>query len=170
MSTRPLLATIVVVASLASGGSVRAAVCWNPPVTAPVTDSFRPPACRWCPGNRGIEYGTVSGAPVVAVATGRVSYAGTIAAVVYVVVRHADGRRVTYGNLVAPRQQVGDVVVRGTIIGRVTGRLHLGLREGDEYVDPTPLLGRWVHRPRLIPHDRSPGNPPGPPRLTCRRA
>jgi murein DD-endopeptidase MepM/ murein hydrolase activator NlpD len=146
---------------------VAAGVCWSPPVDAPITDPFRPPACTWCPGNRGIEYGTSRGAPVRAAGTGRVSYAGSIAGTVYVVVRHGDGRRVTYGNLIGESFDVGDLVIRGQIVGRAAGRLHLGVREGERYVDPARFIGRLVSRPRLIPVDDSRPNPAPAPRLSC---
>ncbi|MEO6653774.1 MAG: peptidoglycan DD-metalloendopeptidase family protein [Ilumatobacteraceae bacterium] len=165
---RRLVATAIAVASLLPAGVATAAPCWHPPVTAPVTDPFRQPACRWCPGNRGIEYGTPAGASVSALATGRVSYAGTIAGVGYLVVRLAEGRRVTYGNITA-FHSMGDLVVRGSAVGVAAGRFHLGLRDGEEYVDPSPYLGRWSSRPRLIPTDGSSANPPGPPRVTCSR-
>lgn len=148
-------------------GVVHAAPCWSPPVVAPVADPFREPACAWCPGNRGIEYGTSPGAPVRAVATGRVSFAGSVTGTVYVVVRHGDGRRVTYGNLEAVRFDVGDLVVRGQVVGRAAGAFHLGLRVGDRYVDPGSYLGRYVRRPRLIPTDGTAGNAAPPPRLRC---
>jgi murein DD-endopeptidase MepM/ murein hydrolase activator NlpD len=141
--------------------------CWESPVHAAVSDPFREPRCPWCPGNRGIEYATTAGVRVRAVATGRVSFAGTIAGTVYVVVRHGGDRRVTYANLIDESFSVGDLVVRGQTIGRTAGRLHFGLRVGDRYVDPAPLLGRWVHRPRLIPVDGGPGNPAPAPRLRC---
>jgi len=160
---------VMAVTALASPEIVHARPCWEPPVDAPVTDPFRPPACRWCPGNRGIEFGTPAGFRVRAVATGRVTFAGPVAGTFYVVVRHGDGRRVTYANLDRPAFDVDDLVVRGQTVGRTAGRLHLGVRVGGRYVDPTPMLGRWVFRARLVPSDGGPGNPPPPARLTCRR-
>jgi len=162
-----LLAALV--STLVPAGAVRAAPCWRPPVAAPVADPFRKPSCAWCPGNRGIEYRTREGTSVTAVASGRVSYAGRIAGTVYVVVRHGDGRRVTYGNLSAVTFDTGDLVVRGQRIGRAVGRFHLGVREGERYVDPARFIGRLIRSPRLIPVDGRRGNPAPPPRLTCRR-
>ena len=159
-----VLATL---ALLTSAGVVRAAPCWPPPVVASVADPFREPGCAWCPGNRGIEFGTVRGAAVRAVATGRVTFAGTVAGTVYVVVRHGDGRRITYGNLATESYDVGELIVRGRLVGRAAGAFHLGLRDGDRYVDPAPYLGRYVRRPRLVPADGSLANPSPPPRLTC---
>jgi murein DD-endopeptidase MepM/ murein hydrolase activator NlpD len=152
---------------LAPSGVVHAEPCWPPPVVAPVSDPFREPACAWCPGNRGIEFGTSRGASVRAVATGRVTFAGIVTGTVYVIVRHGSGHRVTYGNLESESYDVGDLIVRGQLVGRAAGAFHLGLRDGDRYVDPGPYLGRYVRRPRLIPADGSRSNPPPPPRLTC---
>lgn len=160
---------LILAASIAAApvGPVAGAPCWLPPVDAPVVDPFREPACRWCPGNRGVEYGTPPGTAVRAVATGRVTFAGVVAGTAYVVVRHADDLRVTYGNLAAARVRRDAIVVRGTVVGVTAGRLHFGVRAGDRYLDPSPFLGRLSYRPRLVPSDGSPGAPTGPPRLRC---
>jgi murein DD-endopeptidase MepM/ murein hydrolase activator NlpD len=102
-----------------------------------------------------------------AVATGRVSFAGSVAGTVYVVVRHRDGRRATYANVVSASFAAGDLVVRGQTVGRAAGRFHFGVRVGERYVDPAPMLGRWVHRARLVPSDGGRGNAPPAPRLRC---
>ncbi|MDJ0768593.1 MAG: M23 family metallopeptidase [Ilumatobacter sp.] len=159
---------ITALATLAPS-TAHAAPCWAPPVTARVTDPFREPACRWCAGNRGIEYGTPPGTTVRAVAGGRVSFAGDVAGTTYVVVRHRDGLRTTYGNLRHTHLDDGDLVVRGARVGTTDGRLHFGLRDGSRYVDPSPYLGRWMRRPRLIPVDGSPGRPSPPATLRCTR-
>jgi len=145
-----------------------AAVCWRPPVEAPISDPYRAPACPWCAGNRGIEYATRSGTPVRAVAAGRVSFAGTIAGRTYLVVRHADGLRATYGHLRTARFAVGDLVVAGSIVGTAGATLHFGLRDGDRYLDPAPWIGRLVRPAWLVPTDGSPGGPPAAPKLRCR--
>jgi murein DD-endopeptidase MepM/ murein hydrolase activator NlpD len=162
-----LLVVLTLVFLLPAGAGVRAGACWRPPVDAPVRDPFRQPACRWCPGNRGIEYGTSSGAPVSAVATGRVSFVGTVAGTRYVVVRHTGGVRVTYGNVDTDRVKRGAVVIGGMRIGTAVGRFHFGVRVGDRYIDPAPLIGRWVFTPRLIPIDGSTASAGRPPRLRC---
>ena len=143
------------------------AACWLPPVRAPIADPYRAPACPWCAGNRGIEYTTVVGAPVRAVAPGEVTFAGAVAGLRYVVVEHTDGRRATYGHLASIRVGVGDTVGSRSIVGTAGPTLHFGLRDGDEYVDPTPEIGRIAYAVRLVPLDGSPGSPPGPPRPRC---
>lgn len=141
--------------------------CWSPPVVARVVDPFREPTCRWCPGNRGLEYGTVAGVAVNAVSTGRVTFAGSVAGTIYLVVRHADGLRVTYGGLATTRFEVGDVVVRGAAVGTTSGPLHLGVRDGDRYIDPSPLIGSLRYRVRLVPASADRPVPSPPPTLVC---
>lgn len=152
---------IFAVSALAPAPHMAAVACWSPPVPAAVAEPFRQPQCRWCPGNRGIEYATALGDPVRAVAAGTVTFAGSVAGTTYVVVGHADGLRVTYGNLLETGWQVGDTVVAGVVIGHAAGHLHLGVRHGDEYVDPAPMLGERVGVPRLVPTDGA-AAPPAP--------
>lgn len=166
---RRLAAVSLVVAVAVPAGVADAAPCWRPPVDAPVTDPFREPVCTWCPGNRGIEYGTARGTSVRSVGAGTISWAGTVAGTVYVVVRHPDGRRVTYADLTEERFDTGDRVRRGQTIGRTAGRLHFGVREGGRYVDPARFLGRTAYPARLIPMDGRRANPSPPPRIVCAR-
>jgi murein DD-endopeptidase MepM/ murein hydrolase activator NlpD len=156
------LASVLVVAGTAAAGA-----CWLPPVEAPVVDPFRPPPCTWCAGNRGLEYGTVSGVAVRAVAAGEVMFSGTVAGERYVVVRHADGRRATYGGLASSTFRAGDAVVAGMSVGITAGHLHFGLRDGENYIDPAPFLGRLVGRSRLVPDDGTAARAAPPPRLRC---
>ena len=55
------------------------ATCWVPVVDAPIIDPFRPPACPWCAGNRGVECGADAGAVVRAPTPGTVVFAGAVA-------------------------------------------------------------------------------------------
>lgn len=146
--------------------------CWTPPVNAPVTDPYRAPACTYCAGNRGIEFGPQPGQPVTAVAAGIVSFAGSVAGTRYVIVDHSDGVRATYGRLAVLAVHRGDDIRAGQRLGVTTGRFYFGLRLGvapnDRPVDPTPLLGTRRYPVRLIPVDGTPGPSPGPGSLTCR--
>jgi len=163
-----LAAVAAIVMSVPSGDAlVAAGPCWAAPVAAPLSDPYRAPRCRWCNGNRGIEYGTGIGATVRAVASGRVSFVGPVAGTTYLVVRHSDGIRATYGNISDVRLRVGQLVVRGMRVGSTAGRFHFGLRRGDRYIDPTPFIGRLVYRPRLIPANGDRPTPARRPVLTC---
>ena len=166
-SVLKVLSLLSLVSLLSFAGTATGGDCWLPPVQAPVVDPFRPPPCSWCAGNRGLEYGTRSGTGVRAVAAGVVTFSGTIAGARYVVVRHADGRRATYGGLAGSSLGVGDAVAARAVIGVTAGNLHFGLRDGDTYVDPAPFLGRLVGRPRLVPDDGTAARTARPPRPRC---
>ena len=163
---------VLVVALLAAGVSpdhASAAPCWRPPVRGWVSDAFRAPPCPWCAGNRGIEYRTARGAAVRAVAAGTVTYSGVVAGTRYVVVRLGNGWLITYGRLASSGLRRGDVVGRGTVVGRVSTELFFGLRVAGAYRDPAPFLGRLVGRPQLVPTDATSPRRSPPPRLQCGR-
>lgn len=163
----PFLAVVPFVLLLSFSGAPVQAACLRPPVEAPVVDGFRDPACPWCPGNRGLEYAVAPGRPVHAAAAGTVTFSGSVAGTFYVVIAHADGLRATYGRLAGSGLAMGDRVSVGAEVGRSAGGLYFGLRRGDVYVDPAPLLGRLVDRWRLIPTDGTAARPAPPPRLRC---
>jgi murein DD-endopeptidase MepM/ murein hydrolase activator NlpD len=124
---------------------------YHPPVDAPVIDPFRAPATPWGPGNRGLEYATDPGSPVRAIGAGRIVFAGQVGGRLAVTVLHPDGRRSSYSDLESIEVGTGQLVPRGTVVGRAGRTFHLGLREGERYVDPAPFLhGR--RRAVLIPH------------------
>jgi murein DD-endopeptidase MepM/ murein hydrolase activator NlpD len=143
----------LVVALLASpppaGGQV--AVTYRPPVDAPVIDPFRAPTSPYGPGNRGIDYATVPGTPVRAIGPGTVQFAGSVAGIRYVTVLHPDGLRSSYGGLATIDVIEGDVVVGGATIATAGDTLHLGVRRGDEYLDPQTLFDQAPPAVRLIP-------------------
>ncbi|MBA3604399.1 MAG: M23 family metallopeptidase [Actinomycetota bacterium] len=141
--------------------------CLRPPVVAPVVDPFRQPACPWCAGNRGLEYDVAAGTEVRAAAAGTVTFAGSVAGVRYVVVEHADGLRATYGRLDSATVATGRRVATGQIVGRSGDGLFFGIRRGETYLDPAPLLGRLVERARLVPTDGSRPRRPPPAVLAC---
>jgi murein DD-endopeptidase MepM/ murein hydrolase activator NlpD len=166
-SSKLVLKVLALLSLLVIGGSATAGACWLPPVDAPVVDPFRAPPCEWCAGNRGLEYGTSDGTVVRAVAAGEVTFSGTVAGERYVVVRHADGRRATYGRLASTTVRSGDVVAARSVVGITSANLYFGVREADTYVDPAPFIGRLVGRARLIPDDGTAARAAPPPRLRC---
>lgn len=131
------------------------AVTYRPPVNAPVLDPFRPPLTPYGPGNRGIDYATVAGTPVLVAADGLVVFAGPVAGGLHVTVLHGDGVRTTYSYLAAIRVPEGQVVRSGDVVGLAAATLHVGARRGDTYIDPATLWGRPVGPPavHLVPLD-----------------
>lgn len=113
---------------------------YSPPVDAPVIDPFRPPATPYGPGNRGLEYATVPGSPARAIGSGRVSFAGPVAGRGVVTVEHPDGLRSSLTGLRSISVDAGATVVGGQVLGTTAAALHLGVRRGDEYLDPAQLF------------------------------
>ena len=128
---------------------------YRPPVAAPVTDPFRPPAHDWLPGNRGLEYATAPGTLVRAIGPGVVRFAGPVAGALHVTVEHPDGLRSSSSFLAAVRVVAGEHVAAGAVVGVAGPRLHLGVRRGDQYLDPASLWGCPVGggRVALVPLD-----------------
>lgn len=117
-----------------------------PPVLGPVIKGFAPPAERWLPGSRGVEFAAVVGEPVSTVTAGVVVFAGQVAGAGVVSILLPDGRRTTHMPVV-PSVVVGQVVVPGQVIG-VVGMgppctrtcLHWGLKKGDVYQNPHDIV------------------------------
>jgi murein DD-endopeptidase MepM/ murein hydrolase activator NlpD len=130
------------------------------PVAPPeVLRRFEPPPERWLPGHRGVDLGSVPGAPVRSAGDGVVVYAQTLAGRGVVSILHAGGLRTTYEPVTAS-VRAGDRVTAGRMIGALDAGhpgcpaaacLHWGLRRGDVYLDPLALLG--LGRVRLLPLD-----------------
>jgi murein DD-endopeptidase MepM/ murein hydrolase activator NlpD len=126
------------------------------PVDGPVVRPFDPPPKPWLPGHRGVDIAAPAGSPVRAVAGGVVWFAGRVASRALVSIAHPNGTRTTY-EPVEPAVSAGEAVAAGDVIGTLAAGhpgcaspcLHLGLRDGDTYLDPLSLLGRG--RVRLLP-------------------
>lgn len=140
---------------------------WSWPLDSHEVDrEFDLPDDRYGAGNRGVDLRGHVGDAVRSVASGRVSFVGTIARVRIVVVDH--GRERSTYQPVAATVRVGDAVTAGQQIGTLLAAgshcagspcLHLGRKAGDEYLDPLALMatsGRF----QLISPD---GPPPAPP-------
>jgi murein DD-endopeptidase MepM/ murein hydrolase activator NlpD len=121
------------------------------PTHLAVVGEYREPPCPYCAGRRGIEYALAEGDPVLAAASGEVSFAGMVGGVRYVVVRTRIGALVTHGFLREIAVQQGDRVKQGAQMGQSTGRLFIGVRLGGKYVDPERGWCRGVERrPRAV--------------------
>ncbi|TQJ90301.1 murein hydrolase activator EnvC [Streptomyces sp. SLBN-31] len=127
-----------------------------------VLRGWEPPATVYGPGHRGVDLAAPAGAPVRAVAAGRVSFAGRVAGrgVVSVELSGTD-LRTTYEPVRASVRK-GDEVTAGEVVGAVepTGAhcavtcVHWGLLSGRTYLDPLSLLPPWLLRggpSRLLP-------------------
>jgi hypothetical protein len=163
------LAIVIVSTSLAvatpaaaQGRQQPAVPTYAPPVSAPITDPFRPPTGPYGPGNRGLEYDTRPGDPVWASADGTVVFAGPVAGALHVTVRHADGVRTSYSFLETVGVVLGQRVRQGDQIGVAGERLHFGARDGDAYFDPAALFGGagGEVEVELLPFEIPPGSTP----------
>jgi murein DD-endopeptidase MepM/ murein hydrolase activator NlpD len=153
---------VVVLVTTLSVPPARAAalVVFTPPVDAPVLDPFRAPAGPYGPGNRGIEYDTDPGDPVLAAAGGVVIFAGAVAGTLHVTVDHGAGLLSSYSFLDRVLARVGDTVARGDRIGLAGSTFHFGVRVNGEYVDPASMMGVMVVRVRLVSSRDQPGRRP----------
>lgn len=160
----------VSVGSLRSvGAAVRAADAqdeapWVWPTGSRIVErGWEAPADDYAPGHRGIDVAASIGTPAVAVASGTVSFAGSVAGRGVVSIDHGGGLVSTLDS-VDPSVSTGDEVDQGSTVGTVSvGHcpasapcLHLGARVDGRYVDPLPYLpaAEW---PVLLPDDAWPG-------------
>lgn len=124
---------------------------YSPPLDRPVRDPFRMEAGPYGAGNRGLEYDSRPGDLAWSIGAGRVVFAGPVAGRLAVTVQHPDGRRSSLTGLVSLAVAAGELVVRGQVLGVAGERLHLGVREGDRYVDPALLFSAVRRRAVLVP-------------------
>lgn len=150
---RRLLGVAFVVLALLAASVPRAAAegSYTPPVDGPIVDHFRPPPTPYAAGNRGVDFATEAGDPVHAAADGLVVFAGQVGDSRHVVVLHDDGLRTSYSFLTGVDVHRGDRVHRGDVVGRAGHDLHFGVRAGDRYLDPEPLLVGGEPDVHLIP-------------------
>lgn len=155
-------ATVAATASPARAADDDAAG-WLRPVDGPVVRPFDAPESIYGAGHRGADLAAPPGTSVRAANDGVVSFAGSVAGTLHVTVAHAGGLRTSYSFLASVAVRAGASVARGDVLGTTGGvgpdhdasALHLGLRVGDQYVDPMQLftpgdLTKLVH---LVPAD-----------------
>ena len=124
-----------------------------PQQSAAIVRPFDPPGRPWDAGHRGIDLAAPGDGLVRSLAPGVVSFAGAVGSIPVVAIRVADGRRVTY-QPVRASVVLGQTIGQGQVLGRLAdsgghcgaaavggGCLHVGLRDGLRYWDPTVLLG-----------------------------
>ncbi|MGY0070020.1 M23 family metallopeptidase [Streptomyces sp. QTS137] len=142
---------------------------WPVGVRPRVLRGWEPPETPYGRGHRGVDLAAAPGAPVRAVAAGRVSFAGRVAGRGVVSVELSGTGtpplRTTY-EPVRPSVEKGAEVAPGEVVGAVAATdparsphctapcLHWGLLRADVYLDPLALLPPWLLRtgpPRLLP-------------------
>lgn len=133
-----------------------------------VSGEFEPPDTAYSAGHRGIDLPGHVGEPVLAVASGRVTFAGAVAGVGVVTVEHG-AERSTYQPL-DPQVRRGDAVEVGDVLGQLrvagshcpTACLHLGRVAAESYLDPLDRLAAQSHVRLVDPHGPLPTPPAGP--------
>lgn len=145
-----LVATCVafITSSLPGAAASAQAGEWMPPVGGSVVREFVEPIATYAAGHRGVDFAAPAGAGVRAANDGVVTFAGSVAGALHVVVSHDGGIRTSYSFLESIDVHVGDHVRRGQIVGHAGGAgeghgagvLHFGVRVGARYVDPMLLF------------------------------
>jgi murein DD-endopeptidase MepM/ murein hydrolase activator NlpD len=121
-----------------------AAVCLIAPVEGPVTAGFAPIGDY--AGHWGIDFGVTVGTPIRAPASGRVTFAGSVAGMLSVTIEPVSGYKVSVSYLSELAVLAGQSVSRGQTIGRSgsphgSPGAHLSARIDGRYVDPRARLG-----------------------------
>lgn len=143
-----LLVAVLLVATLAAPARADTGPAYDWPVPAEPVVAFDAPGAPWAAGHRGVDLPVAAGQPVHPMAPGRVVHAGPVAGTTWVTVQHADGIRTSYGPLQPlSHAGLGDRVDPTAALGAAAGqahgtpgRLHVGARRGDRYVDPAGLV------------------------------
>jgi murein DD-endopeptidase MepM/ murein hydrolase activator NlpD len=161
----PVLLTLMAAPSSAGNGLAGPGWRWPVPPRG-VVQGFAPPPQPWLAGQRGVDLAAPAGSAVRAAGAGVVTFAGRVAGVWVIAIRHPDGLSTTY-EPVRPSVHAGDAVAAGQVIGvlrrfggqcRPQACLHWGLRRGQVYLDPLLLLRGGVVR--LLPYDGPGGDGP----------
>ncbi|WP_420809039.1 M23 family metallopeptidase [Amycolatopsis suaedae] len=130
-----------------------------------VVRGYQAPATPYGPGHRGVDLAAAEGQQVLSAGPGVVVFAGQVAGRGVLSVDHDGGLRTTY-EPVSPAVAAGDQVHLGQSIGAVVPGhpecpepvcLHWGVRRGEEYLDPLPLV-QVEFVLRLKPWDGSGGD------------
>ncbi len=143
---RALCATLVLAATGATSHAQE--VEYIKPMAGPIIRHFEPPPTPYAAGHRGIDVAAPVGTDVLASAGGSVAFAGQVGGELFVSIDHADGLRTTYSFLSLVLVKAGATVAQGDRIalsgrghaGSEADHLHFGVRRGDVYLDPEPLL------------------------------
>ena len=121
-----------------------AAVCLMAPVEGPVIAGFNPIGDY--AGHWGLDFGVPVGTRVRAPASGRVTFAGSVAGMLSVTIEPVVGYKVSVSYLSDLAVRAGQHVARGQTIGTAgsphgSPGAHLSIRIDGRYVDPRARLG-----------------------------
>ena len=148
------------------------AVCISPPVSGPVVAQFAPVGQYG--GHWGVDFAAEYGDEVFAPASGKVTFAGSVAGMRTVTIEPVSGLKVSVSYLSKIEVATGAVVARGERIGLAglahgTASVHMSTRVNGTYVDPVLWLGcrdtdisralRLVTPPQPYPRSRAHRNP-----------
>lgn len=151
---RRITAAAVLIALAPATGAATHAPDYVQPVPGPIVRHFEPPPDPYGPGHRGLDFAAERGTRVVAAAAGEVTFAGQVGGELFVSVVGADGLKTTYSFLDEVLVARGQAVVQGEVIARSGAghagsqapHLHFGVRRGDDYLDPEPILLESMRR------------------------
>ena len=125
-----------------------------PPVPGPITQQFVAPLCQRCAGHRGVTIDNADGVVAVSPVSGTVTFAGSVAQRLYVVVTPSPGVLVTVGRLATLAVQKGQSVALGHPVGASGTDTYWGVRVRGVYVEPLSYFGfgraRLVGRPVVV--------------------
>ena len=145
---RRFFVAALVIACLPCTPASAAPAAWVTPVDGAVARAFVAPHGPYAPGHRGVDFHASADAPVRAAGAGKVTFSGTVAGALHVVVAHSGGLRTSYSYVKAVKVRRGDTVRAGEVVA-IAGAagenhdatvLHFGLRDGDTYIDPMLLF------------------------------
>lgn len=158
------LSAFMALSTPAWAASDEGAWVWPLQPTPPIVAGFAPPDEVWQAGHRGVDLLGSGGQSVLAIGTGRVTFAGPLAGRGVVVVDHGELRS-TYEPVLA-QVAVGEVVPAGQPVGLLQSVrshcaprtcLHLGLKRGETYLDPLDRLPDRAVRLKPLDGDVSSG-------------
>ncbi|MCB0975404.1 MAG: M23 family metallopeptidase [Actinobacteria bacterium] len=159
------LVAAVVIASAASGAQVRSGCGGPAAVSGSIVRDFAPPPHRYGAGHRGIKVAVEDGALIHATQSGSVRFVGMVAGTPWVSLQQADGTIATFGGVSGVGLSAGELVSVGDVVAAAQSSIvHVGLRSGEDYLDPIGLLGGT---PATISLTRW-GGDLGPPPEVCR--
>lgn len=145
---KTFVATLVALLTLVPAASAQEpGLSLIPPVDGAISVRFEAPVRKWGSGHRGIDYAVPAGTAVRAAAAGHVTFAGSVAGTLAVTIDHGP-LQTTYSSLSSIDVSEGAFVDTGTWIGTAGeshpgegAGLHLGVKDGDVYLDPALFLG-----------------------------